>query len=141
MRALRLARLNCVLETADALAGYGIPFEALRWRGGFRNWLAGEPDGLIPVDEHLYILEAAAAAAGSASFGLEVGRRSRLDNQGAFGRRVMQSATLWHALTSFCRLMPWQASSDGGALAWTPEAWPASTPAAATPTCSCCSRH
>ena len=111
MQALPLTRLNCVLETADALAGRGIPFEALRWRRGFRNWLAGDPDGLIPVDEHLCILEAAAAAAGSASFGLEVGRRSRLDSQGAFGRRILQAPTLSAALASFCRFMPWQASS------------------------------
>jgi AraC-like DNA-binding protein len=111
MRALRLTRLDCVFDTYNALEKRNIPIDWLSARHTFRNWTAGEPLSLIPVNEHLSILEAAAAAAGSPFFGLEAGMNCLLSKNNVFGRRVLRCPTLHDALNKFCQSMPWYASS------------------------------
>lgn len=112
MRALRLARLDCILDTYTALEQRNISIDRLSKRRASRNWAAGDPINLIPVPEHFSVLETAAEEAGAPLFGLEVGKGSLLDNLNVFGCRVLRSATLYDALKTFCRSMPWYASTS-----------------------------
>jgi AraC-like DNA-binding protein len=111
MYALRLTRLDCVLDTYSTLEQLNLPVDRLRSRYARRNWAAGDPLNLIPVNEHLSILEAAADMVGSPTFGLEVGENSNLDSETIFGQRIFSAATLYDALKAYCRSMPWFMSS------------------------------
>lgn len=111
MVALRLARLDCVLDTYRTLEDFNLSIDQLRSRHITRDWSAGDAQNLIPVNEHLSILEAAADLVGSPIFGLEVGKSSFLDYETTLGRRILLSATLYDALKKFCQSMPWVLSS------------------------------
>lgn len=111
MYALRLTRLDCVLDTYSTLEKFNLPADRLSSRYARRNWSAGDPLNLIPVNEHLSILEAAADMTGSPTFGLDVGANSALDSETILGQRIFSRTTLYDALKTFCQSMPWFTSS------------------------------
>ncbi|QIG49109.1 AraC family transcriptional regulator [Nordella sp. HKS 07] len=100
-----LVRTSALLSFVGFLERIGAPVEKRLADVKLPYHALSEPESLIPLNQALLFLDRIARSEGLKDLGVLVGRATHVPELGAFGRLVLQSLTLFDALTRISQII------------------------------------
>src|SRR5262245_42137822 len=100
-----LVRTSALLPFVGFLERIGAPVERRMAEVTLPDQALSDPESLIPLNQGLLFLDGIARSEGLKDLGVVVGRETHVPELGAFGRLVLQSLTLYDALTKISQII------------------------------------
>lgn len=100
-----LVRTSALLPFVEFLERIGAPVERRMAEVRLPYNALSEPESLIPLNQGLLFLDRIARSEGLKDLGVLVGRQTHLPQLGAFGSLILQSLTLYDALTKISQII------------------------------------
>lgn len=103
--AIPMVRTSALLPFVGFFEHIGVPVERRMAETRLPYQALSEPESLIPLNQGLLFLDRIARSEGLKDLGVLVGRKTHVPELGAFGRLVLQSLTLFDALTKISQII------------------------------------
>lgn len=100
-----LVRMSSLLPFIGFCEKVGAPVERRMIEARLPHHALSDPESLIPLNQGLLFIDGIARAEGLRELGILVGRDTHVPELGAFGRLVLQSLTLFDALTKVSQII------------------------------------
>lgn len=100
-----LVRTSALLPFVEFLERIGAPVERRMAEVRLPYHALSEPESLIPLNQGLLFLDGIARSEGLKDLGVLVGRQTHVPQLGAFGSLILQSLTLYDALTKISQII------------------------------------